>query len=84
MLPRRSFFMAAGIRPEGPKPFYGFHDFRRAFATMNAATRSADALQSLMQHRDYQTTQRYINLARQLNPAVANLYVPKFLRAAGS
>jgi len=51
---------------------------------MNAATLSADALQSLMQHRDYQTTQRYINLARQLNPAVANLYVPEFLRAAGS
>jgi hypothetical protein len=35
-----------------------------------------DALQALMQHKDYQTTQRYINLARQLNPALQNLFVP--------
>lgn len=39
-------------------------------------TLTPDALQALMQHRDYQTTQRYINMARQLNPAVQNLYVP--------
>jgi integrase len=68
--------MAAKVRPEGPKRFYGFHDLRRAFATMNAATLMPDALQTLMQHKDYQTTQRYINMARQLNPAVQNLYVP--------
>ena len=43
---------------------------------MNADKLTPDALQTLMQHKDYQTTQRYINLARQLNPAVANLYVP--------
>ncbi len=43
---------------------------------MNAATLTPDALQTLMQHRDYQTTRRYINMARQLNPAVQNLYVP--------
>ena len=29
---------------------------------MNADRLSADALQSLMQHRAYQTTQRYINM----------------------
>jgi hypothetical protein len=34
------------------------------------------ALQALMQHRDYQTTQRYINMARQLKPAVEKLFVP--------
>ena len=67
---------AAGVHPTG-KPRYGFHDFRRAFATMNAATLTPDALQALMQHKDYQTTQRYINMARQLNPAVAGLYVPE-------
>ena len=39
-----------------------------------------DALQALMQHKDYQTTQRYINLARQLNPAVQALYVPDMPR----
>jgi integrase len=67
---------AAGVKPEGSKAHYGFHDLRRAFATMNAATLTPDALQHLMQHRDYQTTQRYINMARQLNPAVQNLFVP--------
>jgi Site-specific recombinase XerD len=56
---------------------YGFHDLRRAFATMNAEGLTADALQTLMQHRDYQTTQRYISMARQLKPAVHNLFVPK-------
>jgi integrase len=59
---------------------YGFHDGRRAFATMNAGNLSADVLQSLMRHTAYATTQRYINIARQLNPAVANLYVPEVLR----
>jgi hypothetical protein len=38
---------------------------------------SADALQELMQHKAYATTQRYINMARQLQPAVSNLYVPE-------
>jgi integrase len=66
----------AGVRPEGGKERYGFHDLRRAFATMNADRLTADALQALMQHKDYQTTQRYINIARQLKPAVADLYVP--------
>ena len=44
---------------------------------MNADRLTPDALQLLMQHEDYQTTQRYINLARQMNPAVANLFVPE-------
>jgi len=49
---------------------YGFHDLRRAFATMNANRMSGEALQQLMQHQSYSTTQGYINsnyLAR--NPA---------------
>jgi integrase len=66
---------AAKVKPDG-KDFYGFHDLRRAFATMNAASLTPDALQAMMQHKDYQTTQRYINMARQLKPAVQALFVP--------
>jgi integrase len=73
---------AANVKPVGGKPHFGFHDLRRAFATMNAGRMTADALQALMQHKDYQTTQRYISLARQLNPAVEDLYVPAVVRKA--
>ncbi|NQU26168.1 MAG: site-specific integrase [Candidatus Nealsonbacteria bacterium] len=59
---------------------YGFHDLRRAFATVNAETLSADALQRLMRHKSYSTTQRYISMADQVNRAVDNLYVPEILR----
>ena len=59
---------------------YGFHDLRRAFATLNAEKLSADALQVLMRHKSYQTTQRYINTARQLNRAVDGLHVPDVLK----
>jgi integrase len=67
---------AAGIRLKGRRDHYGFHDLRRAFATMNADKLTPDALQALMQHKDYHTTQGYIAIARQLNPSVAALYVP--------
>jgi integrase len=59
---------------------YGFHDLRRAFATMNADKLTPDALQALMRHKSYQTTQVYINLTRQLDAAVASLHVPEVLR----
>ena len=59
---------------------YGFHDLRRAFATMNAARLTPDALQALMRHKSYQTTQVYINTARQLDEAVASLHVPDVLK----
>jgi integrase len=59
---------------------YGFHDLRRAFATMNADKLTPDALQALMRHRSYQTTQVYINMARQMDAAVASLHVPDVLR----
>lgn len=60
---------------------YGFHDLRRAFATLNAERLTGDALQALMRHKSYQTTQRYIAVARQLNRAVDDLFVPEVLRA---
>jgi len=43
---------------------------------MNADRLTPDALQLLMQHKDHQTTQRYINMARQINPAAQDLFVP--------
>lgn len=60
--------------------WYGFHDLRRAFATVNADKMTADALQKLMRHKSYSTTQRYINMARQLDEAVGVLYVPEVLK----
>jgi len=63
---------------------YGFHDLRRAFATMNAERLTGDALQSLMRHKSYQTTQRYINMARQLDQSVEALHVPEVLRTSKS
>jgi integrase len=63
---------------------YGFHDLRRAFATMNAANMSREALQALMRHQSSLTTERYINFARQMKPAVANLHVPDILRMGSS
>lgn len=62
---------------------YGFHDLTRAFATMNADKLSADALQALMRHKSYSTTQRYINMARQMDEAVASLHVPDVLKGVG-
>jgi integrase len=56
---------------------YGFHDERRSFATMNAANMTRESLQALMRHQSSLTTERYINFARQMKPAVANLHVPK-------
>ncbi|QDU46592.1 site-specific tyrosine recombinase XerD [Symmachiella dynata] len=55
---------------------YGFHDERRAFATLNAENMTREALQVLMRHKSANTTDRYINMARQIKPAVANLHVP--------
>lgn len=61
---------------------YGFHDLRRAFATLNAPKLSGNALQALMRHENYSTTKRYINMARQLDGAVEKLHVPDVLKAA--
>ena len=59
---------------------YGFHDLRRAFATSNAEQLTADALQTLMRHKSYLTTQKYINMAKQVDKAVNKLFVPEFLQ----
>jgi integrase len=59
---------------------YGFHDLRRAFATVNAKKLTADTLQKLMRHKSYLTTKKYINMTDQLAEAVAVLHVPDVLR----
>ncbi len=59
---------------------YGFHDLRRAFATINAGKLQGDILQKLMRHQSFSTTQRYINLSKRLDESVDVLDVPEFLR----
>ena len=69
---------AAGLA----EPWYGFHDIRRAFATMNADRLSANELQALMRHASPATTQRYINMAKMLNRTAEKLDVPELARMA--
>ena len=66
----------------GKNGWYGFHDFRRAFATMNAGQMDLFELQGLMQHKTLATTQGYVNMAKRLNETVKNLFVPPVLRMA--
>jgi integrase len=68
---------AAGVKAANPEGRYGFHDLRRAFATLNVDRLSAGQLQALMQHKSFATTEGYIKLARDLNPALQNLFVPE-------
>jgi integrase len=59
---------------------YGFHDLRRAFATVNAPRLKPEALQRLMRHKSYKTTLGYINLANQVEDAVRTMPVPGALQ----
>ena len=65
---------AAGVKPEGHKPHYTFHDLRRAYASMNAGTMSATDLQTMMRHKSFTTTQRYVSMGRNLDHVVAGLH----------
>lgn len=49
-------------------------------ARLNAPNMTREALQSVMRHANAETTARYINIAKQLNPAVQSLQVPAFLK----
>jgi integrase len=62
--------------------WYGFHDLRRGFATLNAADVNLFELQALMQHKSLSTTKLYVNMANQLNATVNKLYVPDVARRA--
>ena len=58
---------------------YGFHDLRRGFATQNADALSASQLQTMIRHSSYATTQKYINMAVQLDTVTDRLAVPKLV-----
>ena len=70
--------------PKGGKNgrWYGFHDLRRGFATMNAASMNLFELQGLMQHKSLETTRQYVNMAKGYDESVKNLFVPS-LRKVG-
>jgi hypothetical protein len=57
-------------------------DLGRRFATQIAKRLTGDALQTLMRHKSYKTTQGYINMKSQLEEAVAKLHVPDVLKMA--
>lgn len=61
---------------------YGFHDFKRAFATNNAGSMSPTQLQRLMKHSDFTTTQRYINYAKVMTET-PEVHVPDVLKKNG-
>lgn len=61
---------------------YGFHDFRRAFATNNAASLSPTQLQRLMKHSDFATTQTYINYAKVMTET-PEVFIPDVLKKNG-
>lgn len=47
-----------------------------AFATQNANRLTAEALQTLMRHKSYLTTQKYINMTCHLDDAAESRHVP--------
>lgn len=63
---------------------YGFHDFRRGFASMNALELGGDALKAMMRHKSYTTTQRYINMADGLKGITDKLFVPTLPTVRGA
>ena len=58
---------------------YGFHDERRAFGTINATTLYGVALQKMMRHKNFATTQKYIDMAQQVKDATSKIHVPDVL-----
>lgn len=63
--------------------YFGFHDFRRGFASLNAGNLSASELQTMMRHQDYNTTRKYIAMAAQSREqVVTKLAVPQLRKDA--
>ena len=47
---------------------------------MNVETLSGDALQALIRHKSYTTTQKYINMANHVKRSADSLFVPDVLK----
>ena len=63
---------------------YGFHDLRRAFATVTGADLTDSELRTIMRHRDLETTQRYINMRERVRRmSTDKMKVPSFLEKRG-
>lgn len=56
--------------------YYAFHDLRRGFATVTGKKLGNRALQQMMRHKSYATTQVYIDLRHQLDGVVDMLEAP--------
>lgn len=71
---------AAGIVPKNRDGYYGFHDLRRGFATLNADKMDLFQLRDLMQHKSLKTTEIYVQMARRLQQPVDQIVVPDILK----
>ena len=74
---------SAGLEPrlKAEDQWYGFHDFRRGFATNNVANLNTMELMQAMQHRSLATTQKYIRMAEESTAQniASKIVVPDFL-----
>lgn len=71
---------AANVRPPYDReydyqPYFGFHDFRRSFATWNAGQLDLFELQHLMQHQSLETTQLYAAMSQERRAIAADKLV---------
>jgi integrase len=62
---------------------YGFHDFRRSFATLNDAL-PASMKQAQMGHSTYATTQRYEKFAQERENFADKLYAPPSMQKSAA
>lgn len=54
---------------------YSFHDLRRGFGTITGGNLDSRRLQKTMRHKDFKTTQRYIDMRHQMNGIIDQIVV---------